>query len=64
MYSRAGLCALRLPDQEHGHAGQTLFSLPACPPPPALQRKMKEMLLAAGFRTAEVLPEFQHPLNR
>lgn len=26
--------------------------------------KMKEMLCAAGFRTAEVLPEFQHPLNR
>lgn len=28
------------------------------------QSKMKEMLLAAGFRTAEVLEAFQHPLNR
>ncbi len=64
MYSRAGLCPLCLPDQEYGHARQTLFSLPAWPPPPALQRKMKEMLLAAGFKTAQVLPEFQHPLNR
>lgn len=32
--------------------------------PISLQGKMKEMLCAAGFRTAEVLPEFQHPLNR